>query len=242
MPLAPGPCWRLSRRRAPGPTLKHRSSVLGPTQLGLLAHEPRRAYADTIPYVLVPRALGGEMAVHVRVSPQVLDWLVDRSGKDPDEFRHKYPRWDSWISGSAVPTMRQARELARAAGVPIGYLLLQRPPELKLPVPDFREGFGGDLSEPSSDLLAVVHQSIRRQDWYRDYAEDQGLTEVEAVGAGVGQAPEDVAAQMRASLNFEVTTRQGPGATFASICSERSRRLVGSRSPRPWSRTTPIAY
>jgi Zn-dependent peptidase ImmA (M78 family) len=76
-------------------------------------------------------------------------------------------------------------------------------------VPDFREGFTGDLDEPSSDLLAVVHQSIRKQDWYRDYAEDHGLPEVEAVGAAAGKTPEEVAAQMRAALDFEVPTRMG---------------------------------
>jgi Zn-dependent peptidase ImmA (M78 family) len=150
------------------------------------------------------------MTPRLRISPEVLDWLVDRAGKDPEDFRHKYPKWDAWLSGIADPTMRQAKELARTAGVPIGYLLLQRPPELKLPVPDFREGFVGDLREPSSDLLAVVHQSIRRQDWYRDYAEDRGLTGVEAVGAGAGQAPLEVAAQMRVALKFETTTRKGP--------------------------------
>lgn len=149
------------------------------------------------------------MTPRLRISPEVLDWLVDRAGKDHEEFRHKYPKWDSWSSGIEGPTMRQAQELAKAAGVPIGYLLLQRPPELKLPVADFREGFAGDLSQPSSDLLAVVHQSIRRQDWYRDYARDNGLTKVKAVGGGVGGAPVEVAAQMRAALNFEVTTRQG---------------------------------
>lgn len=149
------------------------------------------------------------MTPRVHISPVVLEWLVVRAGKDPEEFRHKYPKWDAWLSGRAAPTMRQAQDLAKAAGVPIGYLLLQRPPELKLPVPDFREGFATDLSEPSSDLLAVVHQSIRRQDWYRDYAEDNGLSPVRAVGAGSGQSPVEVAAHMRAALRFEVETRTG---------------------------------
>ena len=118
------------------------------------------------------------MALRVRITAPVLDWLVDRSGKSPDEFSHKYPRWEAWLAGEAEPTMKQAQDLARTAGVPFGYLLLPSPPQLVLPVPDFREGFAGDLGEPSSDLLAVVHQSIRRQDWYRDYAEDNGLPQL----------------------------------------------------------------
>jgi Zn-dependent peptidase ImmA (M78 family) len=149
------------------------------------------------------------MAQHIHITPAVLDWLVDRSGKAPDEFARKYAKWDAWLSGDADPTMRQAEELAKTAGVPFGYLLLQSPPDLDLPVPDFREGFAADLGQPSSDLLAVVHQSIRRQDWYRDYAEENGIPEVEVVGSGAGLPPEEVAAQMRAALAFEVPTRKG---------------------------------
>ncbi len=149
------------------------------------------------------------MAVRVRVAPEVLDWVVERSAKETDYFAHKYPKWQAWLSGHANPTMKQVEELARAAGVPFGYLLLQRPPEVELPVPDFREGFAGHPGDPSSDLLAVVNQSIRRQDWYRDYAEENGLPEVGVVATGTDRAPVEVAAQMRAALNFEVTSRAG---------------------------------
>lgn len=149
------------------------------------------------------------MPLHVRITPDVLDWLAERSGRSAQELRHKYAKWDAWASGDADPTMRQAQELAKAAGVAFGYLLLQRPPQLKLPVPDFREGFSGDLALPSSDLLAVVHQSIRRQDWYRDYAEDNGLPEVEVVGAGANLPPAEVAGHMRSALEFEVSSRKG---------------------------------
>lgn len=147
--------------------------------------------------------------VHVPISPAILEWIVDRSGKDPAEFADKYARWDAWLTGAAAPTMRQAQQLARTAGVPFGYLLLDQPPALELPVPDFREGRAGDLRDPSSDLLAVVHQSIRRQDWYRDYAEDTGLPQVELVGAGQGLTPEQAAADMRQQLDFEVADRRG---------------------------------
>ncbi|MGL4743874.1 MAG: ImmA/IrrE family metallo-endopeptidase [Dermatophilaceae bacterium] len=143
------------------------------------------------------------------ISPDILLWLVDRSGRNPGEFVEKYPRWDAWLAGQGGPTLNQAQQLARTAGVPFGYLLLERPPALNLPVPDFREGFDADLREPSSDLLAVVHQSIRRQDWYRDYAEENGLPEVDVVGAGEGMDPEAVGADMRSRLDFEVEQRKG---------------------------------
>lgn len=151
--------------------------------------------------------MGGTL--RVPVSPAVLLWLVDLSGREAGEFADKYSNWENWLAGKGGPTFNQAQQLAKAAGVPFGYLLLQRPPALDLPIPDFREGFDADLRQPSSDLLAVVHQSIRRQDWYRDYADYNGLPEVEVVGAGVRGEPDDVAADMRRRLDFEVEERRG---------------------------------
>lgn len=147
--------------------------------------------------------------VRVPISPDVLLWLVDRSGKDPDDFFDKYSKWKTWLAGDSGPTLNQAQQLAKTAGVPFGYLLLERPPALDLPVPDFREGFDAALQEPSSDLLAVVHQSIRRQDWYRDYAEDNDLPEINVVGTGEGKEPDEVADDMRRRLNFGVERRRG---------------------------------
>lgn len=149
------------------------------------------------------------MTVRVPVSPTVLNWIAELSGQDRAELTEKFPRWESWLAGRTEPTLRQAQDLSRMSGVPFGYLLLSEPPVLDLPVPDFREGFVPDLQEPSPDLLSVVHQSIRRQDWYREYAEELGLPEVEWVGAGEDATPSEAAAQMRSALNYEVDDREG---------------------------------
>lgn len=159
------------------------------------------------------------MTTHVSVSPPVLDWLVDRSGEDAEDFTGRFPRWQAWHEGKARPTLRQAQTLARRAGVPFGYLLLPAPPTVELPVADFRQGFSRPPSVPSSDLTAVLNQSLRRQDWYRGYAEREGLDPVPVVGSGRGRAPEDVAAEMRHVLDFEVATRHG------SMTEVRSRLL-----------------
>jgi Zn-dependent peptidase ImmA (M78 family) len=106
--------------------------------------------------------------------------------------------------------VKQLTSFASRTGTPFGYLLLARPPDLELPVPDFREGYeGADLGDPSPDLLAVVHQSIRRQDWYRDYAIENGLPEVEVVGRAEDMNPAEAAADMREVLRFDVADRRG---------------------------------
>ena len=149
------------------------------------------------------------MTVRVEVSPDVLGWALDRA-RDPDAITRSMPNVLEWLSGDSQPTVKQLAKFAARTGTPFGYLLLQRPPNLTLPVPDFREGFGGSaLGDPSPDLLAVVHQSIRRQDWYRDYAIENGLPEVEVVGSAEGMSPVEAAADMRAALGYEVAQRRG---------------------------------
>lgn len=149
------------------------------------------------------------MAVRVEVSPDVLGWALDRA-HDPEAVTDAMPQVLRWIAGDSQPTVKQLATFASRTGTPFGYLFLPRPPDLELPVPDFREGFAGEtLGDPSADLLAVVHQSIRRQDWYRDYAIDNGLAEVEVVGSAEDKPPAETAAEMRAALGYEVSQRRG---------------------------------
>lgn len=149
------------------------------------------------------------MPVRVPVSPEVLGWALDRSG-DADAIADAMPKVREWITGDRQPTMKQLADFAARTGTPFGYLLLRRPPALTLPVPDFREGFAGSTpSEPSPDLLAVLHQSIRRQDWYRDYAIDNELAPVQQVGSAADKSATEAAADMRTALNYEAAARRG---------------------------------
>ena len=149
------------------------------------------------------------MPVRVPVAADVLEWALDRA-PDPGAVTHAMPKVLEWMAGDSQPTVKQLTTFATRTGTPFGYLLLQRPPDLELPVPDFREGFDGEeLGDPSADLLAVVHQSIRRQDWYRDYAIDNALPPVEQVGSGEDVSVVEVAADMRQALDYEVRQRRG---------------------------------
>ena len=149
------------------------------------------------------------MPVRVPVSPEVLGWALDRSN-DADAVTDAFPKVLEWMAGDSQPTVKQLARFAARTGTPFGYLLLRRPPALELPVSDFREGFAGsDLENPSPNLLAVLHLSIRRQDWYRDYAIDNELPEVAQVGSAADAAPVDAAANMRRTLGYEVAQRRG---------------------------------
>ena len=78
------------------------------------------------------------MPVRVHVEPALLEWATERSGRSSDELSERFPRLDSWASGDGQPTLKQLEGFARATNTPVGFLLLHEPPELPLPVPDFR--------------------------------------------------------------------------------------------------------
>jgi len=150
------------------------------------------------------------MTVRVDVAPSVLSWALDVTGAD-EEGLHRRFKVDEWLSTELRPTLKQLQGFARAAGVPFGYLLLPEPPEWALPVPDFREGFEGSQT-PSANLIAVIGQSQRRQEWYRDYALGLGAEPLPFVGSAANMDAIDAAAQIRSALHFEVADRRGTWA------------------------------
>lgn len=150
------------------------------------------------------------MTVRVDVAPAVLSWALDVTGADQEGLHRRF-KVDKWLNAETRPTLKQLQAFARAAGVPFGYLLLPLPPAWSLPVPDFREGFVGTPT-PSANLIAVLGQSQRRQDWYRDYALGLGAEQLEFVGSAADLDPIETAAGIRRALDFEVSDRHGSWA------------------------------
>jgi len=151
------------------------------------------------------------MTVRVPVAPEVIRWAVDRSGLDAETL-DKSLKVTAWINGDLSPTLKQLESFATRVGVPFGYLLLEHRPSIELPVADFRVGFSGSIREPSADLSAVLHLSLRCQDWYREYAQDGELDHVSVVGSASTWTWKKTAADMRRRLHFEVVQRSGTWA------------------------------
>ncbi|GEP39603.1 hypothetical protein NPS01_32660 [Nocardioides psychrotolerans] len=150
------------------------------------------------------------MTVRVDVAPSVLSWALDVTGAD-EEGLHRRFKLDKWLAAEARPTLKQLQDFAKAAGVPFGYLLLPQPPAWSLPVPDFREGFE-TVPTPSANLIAVIGQSQRRQEWYRDYALALGVEPLAFVGSAAELPPLEAAAEIRSALDFQVSDRHGTWA------------------------------
>ncbi len=146
--------------------------------------------------------------VRVTVAAPLLAWARERSGLSHGDLSRRFPKLAEWENGEAAPTLKQLEDFATATHTPVGYFFLPKPPEIPLPLPDFRTRRDEAVRQPSADLLDTIFQCEQRQEWYRDYARVNLEGPLELVGSLTVSA--DVAAAaavMREALSFEVGER-----------------------------------
>lgn len=147
--------------------------------------------------------------IRVPVAPEMLRWARERARLGVDELAARFKKLPEWEAGETHPTLKQLEAFAKAVHVPVGYLFLPEPPDEPLPIPDFRTFAGQAVRRPSPNLLDTIHACQERQGWYRDYLRVGHQPELEFVGSvGVTASVEEVAAQMRATLGFDIAARR----------------------------------
>ena len=104
------------------------------------------------------------------INPKILAWARKRLFPTVEAASGplKVPaqRLEKWERGEARPTFNQARRIADRLRIPFGYLYLSSPPpEAPLPLPDHRPN---PAIPPSIDLIEVIHDAQRKQEWYRE--------------------------------------------------------------------------
>ena len=99
----------------------------------------------------------------VSVQPTLLQWARSRSGLPQDVVDLKFPSLAAWESGVTRPTLKQLESFAKATRTPLGMLFLPEPPDLPLPIPDFRTVDNQAVARPSPDLLDTIYAMQRRQ-------------------------------------------------------------------------------
>lgn len=145
----------------------------------------------------------------VEASIPVLRWAAQRARLHDEDLSARFRKWPQWLSGDAQPTLKQLEDFAKLTHTAIGYFFLPEPPQLALPVPDFRTLRDQALAEPSSALLDTLYLCQQRQDWYRDYARVHGLSALAFIGsARIQEAPELVAQHMRETLGLSAEERR----------------------------------
>lgn len=145
----------------------------------------------------------------VTASVPVLRWAAQRARLSDDALAARFRKWPLWLSGEAQPTLKQLEDFARLTHTAFGYFFLPQPPDIALPVPDFRTLRDEVLAEPSNDLLDTLYLCQQRQDWYRDHARMHGLPDLPFVGSvDVQDAPEAVAQRLRETLDLSAEARR----------------------------------
>jgi Zn-dependent peptidase ImmA (M78 family) len=145
----------------------------------------------------------------VAIKPQLLRWACERAGFDFADLEHKFPHLADWVSGAALPTLKQLEAFANATHTPIGFLFLPEPPVEKVPIPDFRIPGNARMGHPSPDLLDTIYVCQQRQEWFRNYARSMGESPLTFVGsARVGDHVVRTAAKIRTELSFDLDARR----------------------------------
>jgi Zn-dependent peptidase ImmA (M78 family) len=145
----------------------------------------------------------------VPASIPILRWAARRADLHDASLTSRFRKWPLWLSGEAQPTLRQLEEFARLTHTAFGYFFLSEPPDLVLPVPDFRTLRDEAVAAPSSNLLDTLYLCQQRQDWYRDYARLHGLPTLTYVGSvKTEDAVETVVQQMRDVLGISTEDRR----------------------------------
>lgn len=137
------------------------------------------------------------------INPQLISWARRRAGAETNELLKLFPKFIEWENGDSAPTLNQLEKLARKLCAPLGYFFLQKPPEEKLPIPDFRSVRDEPVKRPSPDLLETIFSMQQRQGWYRDFIIEEGAEPLSFVGsASLRDDPATVAEKMRAVLGI----------------------------------------
>ncbi len=147
------------------------------------------------------------------VTPEVIAWALRRAGMTDAAAakRVKVPesRLIAWQLGKSRPTLSEAESLAHALHIPFGFLFLSRPPSLEIPVPDLRTLGGPSRHELSSEFVDVLYDSLRKQEWYRSYLEDERAAPLPFIGRfSTDSSVEAIAAEIDHTLAISREVRQ----------------------------------
>jgi len=115
----------------------------------------------------------------------------------------------AWERGDAYPPYAMAQQLARVLRIPFGFLFLSKPPSDDPPLPDLRTRGEQKPEKASPDLIEVLNDVLRRQEWYREYAEENGMKPLRFVRSYQMSAGADtIAANIRATLGINEQLRR----------------------------------
>lgn len=151
------------------------------------------------------------MSTHVAVTQSVLAWALQRADRSYEETVKKFPKLGDWLSGDALPSLRELEKFASFTHVSLGALIMPEPPDETLPIADMRTRGSKVIERPSGNLLDTIDRYQQFQDWYHDYAREQGAEKLPFLGSVSTQdKPHMVAHRVRELLLLDQITATTP--------------------------------
>ncbi len=171
--------------------------------------------------------------VEAFITPEMIGWAIERVHETHIGLAHKLnvkpEKIAEWVSGDKRPSIRQAQELAKKLKIPFGYLYLSSPPTEKLPLPDLRTMSGTPSSKPSPDFLDVLHDALRKQQWYHEYLKNENVASLPFIGRfKLGDNPKDIAIDIKSTLGINDTLRR-QSRTWEEFLTQFSRKAEEAR-------------
>lgn len=151
------------------------------------------------------------MSTHVAVTQSVLVWALQRADRSYEETVKKFPKLGDWLSGDALPSLRELEKFASFTHVSLGALIMPEPPDETLPIADMRTRDSKVIERPSGNLLDTIDRYQQFQDWYHDYAREQGAEKLLFLGSASTQDdPHMVARRVRELLRLDRAKATSP--------------------------------
>ncbi len=142
--------------------------------------------------------------MQITIQSEVLEWALKRAGITPGQLERDFPKLSQWLKGEGGPTLPQLKSFASKVHLPIGLLLLEKPPDLKIPLRLYRTRKDAPIQNPSTELIDTLYTMQRRQLWLRDYFVSEGMPELEFVGKSkINEKTSVVASRMREILGLK---------------------------------------
>ena len=150
------------------------------------------------------------MSTRVAVNEPVLSWALRRSERTFEEALTRFPKLGDWMGGNAQPTLHDLEKFAAFTHTSLGALIMPEPPDETLPIADMRTRESAAIERPSGNLLDTIDRYQQFQDWYHNYAREQGAEKLSFLGtASVKDSPRTVARRVRSLLDFNHMSATG---------------------------------
>ena len=127
------------------------------------------------------------MSTRVAVSEPVLSWALRRSERTFEEALTRFPKLGDWMGGNAQPTLHDLEKFAAFTHTSLGALIMPEPPDETLPIADMRTRESAAIERPSGNLLDTIDRYQQFQDWYHNYAREQGAEKLSFLGTASSQ-------------------------------------------------------